>query len=351
MKKSTLIILVIFLSLEVVGQSKVIVKNPSFEGKLVAGVLDSETDLDYWIDCGQYIFPKESGFDIQPGSFEVVKEPKHGDSYVGLITRINGTYESIGQKLKERLRKDSVYTIKIYLAKSDQYWSLDKSGVTTKQNFSASVVLRLWGGNAECQKDELLYTSDPIFHSEWIEYSIQFKPAENYKYLLFEAFHPSDDKFVRGNLLLDAINSKDVSRLDSAEMANLLAYQIIDRISSDTCNLEDIYPKIALIKTLQSLKENESTIDIFLESLTETEWKPFVEALNSVEAISVLEIIGRLQAILFSNEEISTKDEQFLLDWTALYAESIKEKTIGIYMTDFVRENRGAIIKGIISCE
>ncbi len=68
-------------------------KNPSFEGEPKTSVSDSIQMSMHWINC---IDPENSfvsPYDIQPGSFKVILQPYDGESFIGMVTRVDGSYE------------------------------------------------------------------------------------------------------------------------------------------------------------------------------------------------------------------------------------------------------------------
>lgn len=188
--------------------------NPSFEGV----PLPSSRLIKDWTDCGSLEFYQESPPDLQPGSFGVTLFPLDGNSYLGMVTRSNGTYESVGQYLVAPLLKDSLYQFNIYLAKSEDYVSASPNQKPNTKEFSKknvelinsnkNTILRVWGGPYECYKDELLYQSQEIGHEEWAEYVIEFVPkSSGIKFISLEAYFPDDFNFTRGNLMIDNITT------------------------------------------------------------------------------------------------------------------------------------------------
>jgi hypothetical protein len=210
----TLTLLLFSLSwMNLFSQLAVEFKNSSFEGKPDPGKIYIES----WKDCGSIEFRFVSPPDLQPGFFEVEMPPVDGLTYLGMVTRDDGTHESVCQKLKLKVLKDSLYHFSIYLAKSDKYISPYRKLIIKNMvlkdieyvdvNYDQNVVLRIWGGNSECSKEELLYESFQVDHTSWKEYDVQFSPTkEDYKFISLEAYYPDEAKFTRGNLLLDFIH-------------------------------------------------------------------------------------------------------------------------------------------------
>ncbi|MEL6925740.1 MAG: hypothetical protein AAFO94_16970, partial [Bacteroidota bacterium] len=68
-----------------------------------------------WLNCG---WSDESPPDVQPDTtFAVSQEPYHGKTYLGMVTRDNDTWESIGQRLSKELEPGQKHTERITLAR------------------------------------------------------------------------------------------------------------------------------------------------------------------------------------------------------------------------------------------
>jgi hypothetical protein len=180
------------------GQKPVIImlENPSFEDDTAF----SHTP-EGWLDCG---FAGESPPDVQPNSvFGVIKPAFHDSTYLGMVVRDNGTWEAVGQRLKSPLLKNIKYSFSIYACQSEFY--LSKSRVTEKDiNYIVPALIKIWGGNAECEAKELLAQSGGINFKEWKELAFTLSPKQTYRYLLIEAFYIRVSKNAyNGNVLLD----------------------------------------------------------------------------------------------------------------------------------------------------
>lgn len=133
--------------------------------------------------------------DILPGQWGVYHPAEDGDTYVGLITREDGTWESIGQRLSAPLKKNDCYTLTLFLAHSDNY-----------ETYNGDLQLRIYGGAAKCQQAQVLYESPVIRQARWEEYEIEFFVKQDVHYLVFEAYHPHQGRAYRGNILIDGIS-------------------------------------------------------------------------------------------------------------------------------------------------
>ena len=174
-----------------------------------------------WSDCG---FPGESPPDTQPdATFKVAKGAQDGDSYLGMVTRDNDTWESVAQRLSRPLRAGKCYRFSIFLARSESYYSV--SQLTEQEvNYDTPSTLRIWGGAGKCDKRELLAETSVIAHTRWLEYNFKFEPRQTHTYLLLEATYQMPVLFpTNGNLLLDNASpilliecDKDLAEVPSA---------------------------------------------------------------------------------------------------------------------------------------
>ena len=105
-------------------------------------------------------------------------EPYDGDSYVGLITRGDGSYEVIGQQLKSPLKAKECYSFNLQLAHSKSY-----------VNYNIPIRLRVYGANALGEKGQLLCESPSITHKDWKTYKFDIFIKEDYQYIVFEAYY------------------------------------------------------------------------------------------------------------------------------------------------------------------
>ncbi|MEL6989103.1 MAG: hypothetical protein AAGK97_14920, partial [Bacteroidota bacterium] len=163
-----------------------ILDNASFEGEPQDATIPHG-----WFGCEEGTTP-----DILPGPWGVYLEPSDGDTYVGLITRDNGTYESIGQRLKTPLSKDQCYKIALDLAHSNTY-----------SGYNGAIKIRAWGGKTKCEQAQILFETDYIQHIDWKSYEFKFTPESEIQYILFEAFYKDGSFRFRGNILIDAMSA------------------------------------------------------------------------------------------------------------------------------------------------
>lgn len=182
--KVKIFLILIWLSPNIAAQITVI--NPSFE--------DSPSDATMpqgWHACADRTTP-----DIMPGYWGVYNEPSDGDTYVGIITRENSTYESFGQRLSQPLEKGQCYRFSIDLAHSDVY-----------AGYNRPLQLQIFMGKEKCDTDQLVFTSEVVKSTEWATHYIEFKAAKDYQYIILKAFFKEGKFSYKGNILLDNMTS------------------------------------------------------------------------------------------------------------------------------------------------
>ena len=185
MHKVLIIIAFLIASAGSVGAQIIELSNSSFEGEPRDATVPQG-----WMACKEGTTP-----DILPGYWGVYNDPSDGDTYVGLITRGNNTWESIGQRLSQPLKKGDCYS-----------WSFDLAHSDTYSGYNGPLKLRVWLSKLKCQKDQLIYESELIEHLDWKTYHIKFKPNSDYRYILIEAFHSEEQFSYEGNILIDRLS-------------------------------------------------------------------------------------------------------------------------------------------------
>lgn len=163
-------------------QSQISVTNPSFEDEPA-----DATTPQGWHPCDNMTTP-----DIFPGFWGVYNDPSDGNTYVGIITRENGTYEQFGQRLSSKLKKGHCYRTSIDLAHSIIY-----------SGYNKPIQVRIYIGSSKCDKKQLIFESPVVKSMKWSTHLIEFVPNAEHEYLIIQA-HYSDDPFNhKGNILLD----------------------------------------------------------------------------------------------------------------------------------------------------
>lgn len=195
---SILILLSCFFKNTLQSQPSVIfLQNPSFEDE--PGY--SRTPIG-WFFCGVI---GESPPDIHPAElFGVGQNAVHGNTYVGMVVRDNGTWEGLSQWLEVPLQAGQCYQFSLYAARSLHYESVSRIN-NLLTNYDKPVVLRVWAGNLNCERSELLAVSDVVESTNWQRFIFNIKPTQSYNRVVLEAYYTNDAKAYCGNVLLDHI--------------------------------------------------------------------------------------------------------------------------------------------------
>ncbi len=188
-------------------------RNPSFEdtprkgGYYQNAVADQRNNIKGWFDCGIINFNLETAPDIHPSDYwSNTKQSSHGNTYLGMVTRDNDSWESVSQELPSPLKAGQCYSFSLELSKSERYISGSRLNAEDKPkyNYTTPSVFRLWGGYGYCGTVELLAESVPVKNSKWKTYTFKLSPKANYKYITFEAFYKVPVVFpYNGHVLID----------------------------------------------------------------------------------------------------------------------------------------------------
>ncbi len=202
-----LLLLVSVLSISIsYGQDvEIALNNPSFEDLPHRGGGPYDLGIRGWYDCGsKLLFRNETPPDIHPiNAWQVTKQPADGRTYLGMVVRDNDTWELLSQRMASNIEEGKCYTFDIELSRSEFYVSGSK--VTEQlENYTKPAVLRIWGGNGICGKQELLGESVTVSNDEWRTYEFEFRPNKSVNYFTLEAFYKVPTLFpYNGHLLLD----------------------------------------------------------------------------------------------------------------------------------------------------
>lgn len=201
------------------AQEVITLVNPSFEDVPRKGGTGS-APIRGWNDCGQAKFPGESPPDIHPvpdRAWDVALGPIDGNTYLGMVTRANDTWESISQALSTPIEGGTCYRFSCYLVQSEQYRSATartmKLGTNELENFVRPAVLKIWGGNSFCDKAELLGESPAVQNEQWKLYTFTFQPKKTHRFITLEAFYKTPIlEAYNGHVLVDALS--DIEPID-----------------------------------------------------------------------------------------------------------------------------------------
>jgi outer membrane protein OmpA-like peptidoglycan-associated protein len=184
----------------------ILLNNPSFEDVPHPGTFETK-GIRYWTDCGRINFPNETPPDLHSAysrHFEHAAEPSDGDTYVGMVSRSNDTYESISQRLSTALEPDQCYEFTIDLRRSNRYMSAMKENSARLFNYNEPIILYIYGGTGVCGDQEILAESDYVKNTDWKTYTFKFRPTKRLRYITFEVSYKRPTMFpYNGNILVD----------------------------------------------------------------------------------------------------------------------------------------------------
>lgn len=206
--KNVLVVLILLLSFGSYSAQNEIIKlnNPSFEDVPRAGK-PGGPEIAGWSDCGGY---DQTPPDIHPTyegggpAFGVTNRPLDGETFIGMVTRSDETFESVSQKLSKPLQADQCYEFSLFACRSDTYKSAMRGVQNEFFDFTNPVKIRIWGGNSSCDRGQMLDESPLVASTVWKQFDFQFKPKASYKYITIEVYYKTPVLFpYNGNVLID----------------------------------------------------------------------------------------------------------------------------------------------------
>lgn len=196
----------LLLSPSIFSQDTIRLINPSFEGPP-----RHSAQPPGWIDCGP---AEQSPPDTHPaGAWGVSKKAYHGTTYLGMVTRNDATWESVGQPLEFRLAVNQCYEFSAVMCMSEEYLSPTRMDQANIYSFTTPVVLRVWGSNIPCKGEELLGESAEVDNTDWMRYNFKVRASRPYRFIILEAFYKTPVLMeYNGNILVD--NLSDLIPID-----------------------------------------------------------------------------------------------------------------------------------------
>lgn len=157
-------------------------KNPSFEEEPADATIPSE-----WWSCQRGSTP-----DILPGFWGVYNLPADGQTYLGLITREDGTFEAVGQRFDRPLEDGICYQWSIALGYSNVY-----------AGYTDSIRLSVYIGDSKCPLQQQIFKSPRMTKETWKIFEISFSPEQRSSYITLMA--DDEGRHINGNVLIDHI--------------------------------------------------------------------------------------------------------------------------------------------------
>lgn len=169
--------------------------------------------------------------DIQPGIWNVFLQPSDGFSYVGFICRANNTWESFTTQLNAPLWGGTQYSFLVDLASSDKYFGYNDSAAT----------LKIWGGDANCDKQYLLWESTPVSNiNYWRTDTAIFTTSEkSITHLTFEPGYTTQMPY-KGNVLIDNLRPYNGTIVGIEEIKEEKDLRAFDLLGREYPNIESI---------------------------------------------------------------------------------------------------------------
>ncbi len=175
-----------FLLFKICIFSQISLSNSSFEG-----IPADATMPNGWYSASEGTTP-----DILPGYWGVYNEAFDGETYIGLITRQDGSSESIGQRLGKTLEAETCYQMSLRLSHSDGY-----------SGYNGPLFLRIWISDQKTKRQQLIFMSPKLDFEAWKRFKFEFIPESDTQYIILEAFINDNPLSYKGNLLIDNISS------------------------------------------------------------------------------------------------------------------------------------------------
>jgi len=204
MKASSLLYTIILTFLPVIGlsQSANLLKNGSLE--------DSRSKQ------GEWIFPKiknnhpDAFYAFAEKLWNVDKQPYDGSWYTGLVVRDDGSFEVLGQKLKNRLVANKKYLVSLYLCTSTKMTSFSPLSNGQEVSFGKALNVRISIGNSY-KMSRIILETGAVTNEEWMEYTFEIQPDVDVKCFWIESAHLTGyEGAYNGNVFVDMVSLREL---------------------------------------------------------------------------------------------------------------------------------------------
>lgn len=254
--KSLLLIVVLFFLFGKIEAQEVVIPllNPSFEKSdypkvtayhPVSSPYYFKKDALNWEDCGVELFPRESPpniFTSEEINFGVEQDAADGTKFLCIVVRENGSWESLSQTLIRPMLANQCYAFKLKMSQSPVFKSRIRSNIGDEINFTEPIVLKIWGGNSSCDREELLAISPFVNNKNWMNFVFYLSPKSAHQSITFEAFHGGGSfKFPNGHILMDDLSSLvPVECNEESKVPNDLVWADYDLNLANLKTVEDL---------------------------------------------------------------------------------------------------------------
>lgn len=387
MNKTVLLACLLFFVLTSSAQN-ITFPNPSFEDIPHVGT-EGGLVAEGWSDCG---FRGETTADIQPSPlhiepfFEVTKEAYRGKTYLGMVTRDDDTWESVGTRLRDPMKTGATYRFSIHLARSKKYTSVSRRS-NQEMSYTTPVVLRVWGTNNPCERKQLLGYTEEVDHINWKKYTIKFKAASDWKYIILEAFYKTPTMFpYNGNLLLDNCSkfvridalkdfetaqvatvqdkskneraAKSQSKLESANLTPQYVKEHLKLCQKKNIDVnEDGYRliQILFLRKAFDLERLARKLEIqkYISKHTVEEIGVDIRSLEKLGATNIANLLRELKSIQIKKQDeqaLDLKETEMLNNADRLFAAKVKEDQLTNLIKKYIENNDTVIRKELSYC-
>ena len=129
------------------AQKEIIIKNNSFESFLNSYSYSNPfSNISFWRNLASEEYSGPDVFGLW-NMWTVTVEPYDKKYCIGLVTRPDGTYEIIGQRLTTPLKANFEYRLEIYVCQSETYKSPVASDPNKIIDFTNATIIMILGGN------------------------------------------------------------------------------------------------------------------------------------------------------------------------------------------------------------
>jgi len=336
------------------AQDRISLLNPSFEDVPRAGSAPQD-----WLNCGP---ADETPPDIHPNDlppynfFGVNLRPDDGWTYLGMVTRQNGTREAVTQKLTAPLQANAGYLFSLWLARSEYYASGTRQDPYQTVDFSTGAVLRIWGGNAPCAADELLALTTRVENTEWMEYAFTLRPSQPWTYLTFEAFYQGDIPY-NGHVLADncsdlvllppPLPKEDLEAMDEAMLETAIIESVKKRLSLGTLTDLTTVPLLGVCYKTAAFEEEVKELGL-RRYVNNAPFEALTSLIRALEALRVDKNVALLKEVTRISRkpgrEVTPEEYQYFEQADAAFDQNLAAEPIRDKRLEFIRLHRNEVI-------